>query len=86
MVKKMIPPLFLVDNHESFGFLSILSPKSVSDPGFIGFVWSGVGQALHAIYAAFSCFCYVGVFDNLTHPVVPTLRGASEDVVIAYAC
>ena len=37
------------------------------------------GTSTSAVYVVFS------VFGNLTDPVVPTLRGASEDVVIVYA-
>ena len=52
-------------------------------PDSIGFVWGGVGRA--AAYALFIDFCYVGGFGNLGEPVVPTLRGASGDVVTVYA-
>ena len=45
--------------------------------------WSGTSA--HAVYAVFTCFCYIGVFGNLTDPVVPTLRCASRDVMTAYA-
>ena len=38
-----------------------------------------------AVYALFGLFCYVGGFGDLGDPVVPTLRGASGDVVTAYA-
>ena len=38
-----------------------------------------------AIYTVFSHFCYVVVFGGLTDPVVPTLSGASGDVVTAYS-
>ena len=38
-----------------------------------------------AVYASFSRFCYAGVFGDLGDPVVPTLSGASGDVVTAYA-
>ena len=54
-------------------------------PDSMGFVWGGVGRALHAVYALFSRFCYVGGFGDLGDPVVPTLRGVSGDVVTVYA-
>ena len=43
------------------------------------------GTSAYAVYALFSHLCYVGGFGNLGEPVVPTLRGASGDVVTAYA-
>ena len=38
-----------------------------------------------AVYAVFSHFCNVGIFGNLSDPVVPTLSCASGDVLTAYA-
>ena len=32
-------------------------------------------MSAHAVYAAVSHFCYVGVFGDLRDPVVPTLKG-----------
>ena len=43
------------------------------------------GTSADAVYALLSLFCYVGGFGNLAHPVVPTLRGVSRDVVTVYA-
>ena len=43
------------------------------------------GTSAYAVYALFSHFCDVGGFGNLGEPVVPTLRGASGDVVTVYA-
>ena len=43
------------------------------------------GTSANAVYALFSHFCYVGGFGDLGDPVVPTLRGASGDVVTIYA-
>ena len=44
------------------------------------------GTSAIAPYVLFSNFCYVGSFCHLGDPVfVPTVRGASRDVVIVYA-
>ena len=43
------------------------------------------GTSAYAVYALFSHFWYVGGFGDLGDPVVPTLRGASGDVVTVYA-
>ena len=45
-----------------------------------------IGTSAIAPYVLFSHFCYVGSFCDLGDPVLlPTLRGASRDVVIVYA-
>ena len=44
------------------------------------------GTSAYAVYALFSHSWYVGGFGDLGDPVVPTLRGASGDVVTVYAC
>ena len=54
-------------------------------PDSMGFVWGGVGRALHAAYAFSGHFCHVGGFGDLGDPVVPTLRGVSGDVVTVHA-
>ena len=51
----------------------------------IRFVCSGLGQALNAVYAIFSLLCYNGVFGGFSDPMMPTLSGASGDIVTAYA-
>ena len=43
------------------------------------------GTSADAVYALFSHFWYVDGFGDLGDPVVPTLRGASGDVVTVYA-
>ena len=43
------------------------------------------GTSADAVYALFGHFCYVGSFGELGDPVVPTLRGVSEDVVTVSA-
>ena len=43
------------------------------------------GTSADAVYALFSHLWYVGGFGNLGEPVVPTLRGASADVVTVCA-
>ena len=84
-VEKMTPPFFWVENHESFGFFSILSRKSVSGSRLHRVCMGRSGTSAYAVYALFSHLCYVGGFGNLGDPVVPTLRGASGDVVTVYA-
>ena len=79
------PPFFWVENHESFGFFSILSRKSVSGFRLYGVCMGRSGTSAYAVYALFSHFCYVGGFGDLGDPVVPTLRGVSGDVVTVYA-
>ena len=79
------PLLFWVANHESFGFFSILSRKSVSGSRLHGVCVGRSGTSACAIYAPFSHFCYVGGFGDLRDPVVPTLRGVNGDVVTVYA-
>ena len=54
-------------------------------PDSIGFVWGGVGRVLMQFMHLFGHFRYVGGFGDLGDPVVPTLRGASGDVVTLYA-
>ena len=85
VVKKRPPPFFCVQNHESFGFsrfepkkwLRVLKPRGRMGPS---------GTSAIAPYVLFSHFCYVGNFCDLGDPVLlPTLRGASRDVVIVYA-
>ena len=80
---KMTPLFFWVENHESFGFCSILSRKSVSGSRLHGVCTERSGTS--AVYALFSHFCYVGGFGDLGDPVLPTLRGVSGDVVIVCA-
>ena len=46
--------------------------------------WSGKG--VDAGSALFTTFCDTGGFGNLGDYVVPTVRGASRDVVKVYAC
>ena len=84
-VEKMTPPFFGVENHESFGFFSILSRKSVSGSRPHGVCMGWSGTSAYAVYALFSHFCYVGGFGDLGDPVVPTLRGVSGDAVTIYA-
>ena len=51
-------------------------------PFYMG--WSGTSA--DAVYAVVSLFCYIGGFDDLGDPVLPTLRRVSGDVetVCAY--
>ena len=83
--KNDTPPFFWIENHESFGFFSILSRKRdfVSRLHRVCMEWNGMSA--YAVYALFSHFCYVGGFGDLGDPVLPTLRGASRDVVTVYA-
>ena len=79
------PPFFWVENHESFGFFSILSRKSVSGSRLHGVCMGRSGTSAYTVYALSSHFCYVGGFGDLGDPVLPTLRGVSGDVVTVYA-
>ena len=63
MSKKDLP-LFKVRNHESFGIFSILSRKSVFGSGLRRVCVERSGTSADAMYAGFSCFCYVGIFGN----------------------
>ena len=51
-------------------------------PDSMGFVWGGVGRALMQLMHFSAIFA---MFVDLGDPVVPTLRGASGDVVTVYA-
>ena len=84
-VEKNDPPFFGVENHESFGFFSILSRKSVSGSRLYGVCMGRSGMSAYAVYPLFGHFCYVGGFGNLGDPVVPTPRGVSGDTVTVYA-
>ena len=44
-----------------------------------------IGTSAKAVYATVNRLCYVGIFGDLSDSVIPTLRGASGDVVTAYA-
>ena len=60
-------------------------PKAIEffpGPDSMGFVWGGVGRALVQFMHFLAIF---GMFVDLGDPVVPTLRGASWDVVTVYA-
>ena len=83
--QKMTPPFFWVENHESFGFFSILSRKSVSGSRLHRVCMGRSGTSANAVYALFSHFCYVGGFGDLGDPVVPGPRGVSGDIVTVYA-
>ena len=82
---EQMAPFFWVENHESFGFFSILSRKSHSGSRLHGVCMGRRGTSVGAVYAYSSHFCNVGGFGDLSDPVVPTLRGVSGDVVIVYA-
>ena len=79
------PPFFWVENHESFGFFSILSRKSVSGSRLHRVCMGRSGTSAYAVYALVSHLCYVGGFGDLGDPVLPTPRGVSGDVVTVYA-
>ena len=82
------PPFLGSNDINLLGFF-ILSQKSVFGSRLHRVCVEWCGTSTDAPYAFFSCFCCVGVFGNLSDPtgtpVVPTLRGASVDVMTAYA-
>ena len=84
--QKTTPPFFgpKIMNLLCFVF-SILRRKSVSGSRLHGVCMGRSVTSAHAIYALFSHFCYVGGFDDLGDPVLPTLRGVNGDVVTVYA-
>ena len=65
------PPFFWVANHESFGFFSILSRKSVSGSRIIGFVWGGVGRALMQFLHFSAIFAMLAVLATSVTPWYP---------------
>ena len=83
-VEKMTP-LFFGSQIMNLLVFSILSRKSVSGSRLHRVCMGRSGTSAYAVYALFSLFCYVGDFGDLGDPVVPTLRGASGDVVTVYA-
>ena len=69
-VEKMTTPRFGVENHESFGFFSILSRKSPS--GSMGFVWGGVGRVLMQLMhfsAIFAMLAFSATSVTLWYPL-----------------
>ena len=82
--RKKDPPFWVAENHESFGFFSILSQKKGVRARLHGVCMGRSGTSANAVYALFSQFCYVGCFGDLGDPVLPTLRGASGGVVTVY--
>ena len=84
-VKKMTPPFFVSKIMNFLVFFWILSRKSVSGSQLHRVCMGRSGTSARAVYALFIHLCYVGGFGNLGEPVVPTLRGASGDVVTVYA-
>ena len=84
-MSKSDPPLFWIENQESFCFFFDFEPKSVSRSQLHGVCLGRSGTSVDAVYALFSHFCYVGGFSDLDDPVVPTVRGVSWDVVTVYA-
>ena len=81
----MTPPFFGSKIMNLSVFFRFLSRKSVSGSRLYGVCMGRSGTSAYAVYALFSHLCYVGGFGNLGDPVVPTLRGASGDVVTVYA-
>ena len=54
-------------------------------PDSMGFVWGGVGRALMQFMHFSAIFAMLAVLATLVTRLVPTLRGASGDVVTVYA-
>ena len=61
-----------------------LSQKSVSGHQIQRVCVELGGMSANAVYAVFSHFCCVGGFGDLSDTMVPTLRGATGDVVTVY--
>ena len=62
------PPFFWVENHESFGFFSILSRKSFPGPDSMGFLWGGVGRALMQFMHFSAIFAMLAVLATSVNP------------------
>ena len=61
-------------------FFDFEPKKCFSGPDSIWFFFSAEWDERLCIHTHFSRFCYVGVFGDLSDPVVPPLGGASGDV------
>ena len=68
-------PFFWVENHESFGFFSILSRKVFPGPDSMRCVWGGVGRALMRFMHFLAIFAMLTVLATSVTPVLPTLEG-----------
>ena len=64
------PPIFWVENHESFGFF-YFEPQSVSGSDSIGFVWGGVGRALMQFMHFSAIFAMLAVWATSVTPWYP---------------
>ena len=80
----MTPPFFGSKIMNLLVFFDF-EPKKFSGSRLYGVCMGRSGTSAYAVYALFNHLCYVGGFGNLGDPVVPTLRGASGDVVTVYA-
>ena len=83
-VEKMTPPFFGSKITNLLVFFDF-EPKKCFRAQLHRVCMGRSGTSADAVYAVFSHFCYVGGFGDLGDPVVPTLRGASGDVVTVYA-
>ena len=84
MSKKMSPASFGLKITNLLVF-TILSRKSVFRSRLHRVCVGGMGRAQFSQFVQFSViFYYVGVFGNLSDPVIPTLRGATGDVVTVH--
>ena len=81
MSKKNNPPFFWVENHEFSWFFFDFDSKKCFRVRLHGVCMGRSGTGASAV---FSGFPDVGVFDDLVTSWYP-LRGASDDVVTAYA-
>ena len=82
-VEKMTPPFFGSKIMNLLVFFDFEPKKCFRVPTLWGLYGAEWDERL--VYALFSHFWYVGGFGDLGDPVVPTLRGASGDVVTIYA-
>ena len=78
----MTPPFFGSKIMNLLVFFDFEPKKFFPGPDSMGFVWGGVGRALMQFMHFSAIFA---MFVDLGDPVVPTLRGASGDVVTVYA-
>ena len=81
----MTPPFFGSQIMNLLVFFDFEPKKCFRVPTLWGLYGAEWDERFCNLCTLFSQFCYVGGFGDLGDPVVPTLRGASGDVVTVYA-